>query len=36
MRYERPELKIALLERTDIIVTSENGPGGDDDELPIY
>lgn len=34
--YERPELKVALLERTDVIVTSDNTPGGDDDELPIF
>ena len=33
--YEVPELKIALLEKTDVIVTSDNAPGGDDDELPI-
>lgn len=30
--YEIPELKIALLERMDVIVTSA---GGDPDELPI-
>lgn len=30
--YEIPELKIALLERTDVIVTSGEQ---DDDELPI-
>lgn len=34
--YEIPELKVALLAKTDIIVTSENSPGGDDDELPIF
>lgn len=34
--YEIPELKVSLLEKTDIIVTSDNTPGGDDDELPIY
>lgn len=34
--YEIPELKIALLQKTDIIVTSDNTPGGDDDELPIF
>ena len=33
--YQIPELKIALLAKTDIIVTSDNAPGGDDDELPI-
>ena len=29
--YEVPELKVSLLERTDVIVTS----GADDDELPL-
>jgi hypothetical protein len=33
--YEIPELKVTLLEKTDVIVTSDNAPGGDDDELPI-
>ena len=33
--YEVPELKIALLQKADVIVTSENVPGGDEDELPI-
>jgi hypothetical protein len=31
--YEIPELKVAVLAKTDIIVTSE---GKDDDELPIF
>ena len=32
--YEVPELKIALLEKTDIIVTSDTG--ADDGELPVF
>ena len=33
--YEIPELKIALLAKADIIVTSDNVPGEDDGQLPI-
>lgn len=31
--YEVPELKITLLEKTDVIVTSNEG--GEDGELPV-
>ncbi len=34
--YQNPELKVVLLGQADVIVTSDNSPGGDDDELPIY
>ncbi len=34
--YEIPEIKVTILDRFDVIVTSDNSPGGDDDELPIY